>query len=133
MEENLNPLVLKDLSARLPYGFIVHRDSDNVDIKINTVDDFSHLLEYSSDEKFKPYLRPMSSMTEEEFIEYRYIKFSKVMYRDKWERIDVGKYYNVGIIPIDEYLDWLNAHHFDYRGLIEKGLALEAPEGMYNI
>lgn len=27
--------------------------------------------------------------------------------------------------------DWLNAHHFDYRGLIEKGLALEAPEGMY--
>jgi hypothetical protein len=29
-------------------------------------------------------------------------------------------------------VDWLNAHHFDYRGLIEKGLALEAPEGMYN-
>jgi predicted AlkP superfamily phosphohydrolase/phosphomutase len=28
-------------------------------------------------------------------------------------------------------IDWLNAHHFDYRGLIEKGLALEAPEGMY--
>jgi hypothetical protein len=30
-----------------------------------------------------------------------------------------------------EHYDWLNAHHFDYRGLIEKGLALEAPEGMY--
>jgi hypothetical protein len=29
-------------------------------------------------------------------------------------------------------VDWLNAHHFDYRGLIEKGLALEAPEGMYD-
>jgi hypothetical protein len=28
--------------------------------------------------------------------------------------------------------DWLNAHHFDYRGLIERGLAIEAPEGMYN-
>ena len=28
-------------------------------------------------------------------------------------------------------VDWLNAHHFDYRGLIEKGLAIEAPEGMY--
>jgi hypothetical protein len=29
-------------------------------------------------------------------------------------------------------IDWFNAHHFDYRGLIERGLALEAPEGMYN-
>ena len=30
-----------------------------------------------------------------------------------------------------ECIDWLNKHHFDYRGLIEKGLALEAPEGIY--
>jgi hypothetical protein len=30
-------------------------------------------------------------------------------------------------------IDWLNKHHFDYRGLITKGLALEAPDGMYNI
>lgn len=30
-------------------------------------------------------------------------------------------------------VDWLNEHHFDYRGLIEMGLALEAPEGMYKI
>ena len=30
-----------------------------------------------------------------------------------------------------ELLDWLNAHHFDYRNLIGKGLALRAPEGMY--
>ena len=29
-------------------------------------------------------------------------------------------------------IDWLNAHHFDYRGLIKKGLAMQAPEGMYN-
>lgn len=33
---------------------------------------------------------------------------------------------------VHEYIDWLNANHFDYRGLIEKGLALEALEGMYN-
>ena len=32
---------------------------------------------------------------------------------------------------LNNLYDWLNAHHFDYRGLIEKGLALEAPEGMY--
>ena len=35
-------------------------------------------------------------------------------------------------IPNGIDYDWLNAHHFDYRGLIEKGLAIEAPEGMYN-
>ena len=34
-------------------------------------------------------------------------------------------------VPVTETDDWLNAHHFDYRGLIEKGLALEAPEDMY--
>ena len=33
---------------------------------------------------------------------------------------------------VDELVDWINAHHFDYRGLIEKGLALEASKDMYN-
>jgi hypothetical protein len=43
---------------------------------------------------------------------------------------------DIGSIEISEFsgiYDWLNAHHFDYRGLIEKGLALEAAEGMYKI
>ena len=45
--------------------------------------------------------------------------------------------YNIHSYPYEEYIrkisDWLNAHHLDYRGLIEKGLALEAPEGIYKI
>ena len=54
----------------------------------------------------KPYLRPMSSMTEEERNEqYKYSAFNNI-----------------------EYFDWLNAHHFDYRGLIEKGLAIAVTE-----
>lgn len=62
----------------------------------------------------KPYLRPLSSMTEEEKEEYQaFFNYDGVEYPE-------------------EYIDWLNAHHFDYRGLIEKGLALEAHEGMYN-
>lgn len=36
-------------------------------------------------------------------------------------------------LELQAVFDWLNAHHFDYRGLIEKGLALEAPEEMYKI
>jgi hypothetical protein len=54
-------------------------------------------------------------MTEEEERIYEYNKNSKV---------EVVK---------TALIDWLNKYHFDYRGLIEKGLAIEAPEGMYNI
>ena len=61
-----------------------------------------------------PYLRPMSSMTEEEFEAYR--------------NIDNRSYscpIDYAHIPASERIEWLNAHHFDYRGLIEKGLAIE--------
>ena len=63
--------------------------------------------------KIKPYLRPMSSMTEEEKKEYVIAWDSRQPY-----------------LPT-EAMDWLNAHHFDYRGLIPMGLALEATEEMY--
>jgi hypothetical protein len=52
----------------------------------------------------------------------------KVIYKSLKEDIDED-YCEIIQLPL---IDWLNAHHFDYRGLIEKGLALEAPEGMYN-
>ena len=116
MTQEEKQLLLKDLCARLPYGFVVHRYSDNVDISIDDIDDFAHFLEYSEGEDFKPYLRPMSSMTEKE--------------RKHWKNISLS-------CPDWDFtarcLDWLNAHHFDYRGLIDKGLALEVPEGMYNL
>lgn len=62
-------------------------------------------------EEVRPYLRQMSSMTENEE-------------RELEETLQYTQY------TLESY-DWLNAHHFDYRGLIEKGLALEAPEDMY--
>lgn len=68
----------------------------------------------------KPYLRPMSSMTEEEKVKYITLTHYNVD--------DDGKPYRELTV---EAIDWLNAHHFDYRGLIEKGLAIEAPEDMY--
>ena len=135
MTQKEKELLLKDLCARLPYGFIIHRYSDNVDIKINTIDDFSHFLEYSEGEDFKPYLRPMSSMTEEEKEE-----LSHLLPKDWSVEIDKLNNFYFDISPsifmeIDVFLniiDWLNAHHFDFRGLIGKDLALEAPEEMYN-
>lgn len=71
----------------------------------------------------KPYLRPMSSMTEKEKEEYDDLLMSV---NDGCENTDYLPYNCM------KYVDWLNAHHFDYRGLIEKGLALETHEGMYN-
>ena len=121
MTKELKDLLLKYLCMALPYGFIVHRYSDNVDIKINTVDGFSHFLEYSNDEKFKPYLRPMSSMTEEETDEY-------------WDNINLKcPEMPVGETPSIEnigkcstiVLNWLLKNHFDFMDLIPQGIAIE--------
>ena len=130
-------LLLRDLCARLPYRVICQMEdeliiSDSHFYDCNLSERYIELFRNHKDFYIKPYLRPMSSMTEEEFYEYNYIRFSKIKDRINYERVDVGKFHNVGIIPIKEYIDWLNAHHFDYRGLIEKGLALEAPKDMYN-
>lgn len=114
-------LLLNDLCARLSYGvkvdhFGVLRDllgvipsSENVMVGYDIND-----YEDSVIEDIKPYLRPMSSMTEEE--RKIYIEISSHL---------------CGEIAAKMMIDWLNSHYFDFRGLIEKGLALEAPEGMY--
>lgn len=136
MTQEEKQLVFVDLCGRLPYNVVVQISYTEATVTVNGKNtvyedkmlDFNILETYGN---VKPYLRPMSSITEKELLEYFHIKYSKVTYKDKWKRIDVGKYHNVGIIPIDEYLDWLNAHHFDFRNLIGRGLALEAPDGMY--
>jgi hypothetical protein len=114
-------ILLQDLCGRLPYGVCVHiryKEGEPCYGKL-TPRDIQWVID-SNIEDIKPYLRPMSSMTAEEKIEYR--------------NIAPGIEWNYGIqFPTTNKIDWLNAHHFDYRGLIEKGIALEAPEGMYNI
>ena len=115
-------LLLQDLSARLPYGVIVrldYRDGTIVTREMG-IGSFHDML--FGNTKGKPYLRPMSSMTEEERKEYNEYLFHGA---------SIGLMSNTETAY--ELIDWLNAHHFDYRGLIDKGLALEAPEGIYNI
>ena len=104
-------LLLKDLSARLPYGVIVY--SLQIPYEQKLIGYIPDIEKYS----IKPYLRPMSSMTEEE--------------ENELTGIAVLGGYNSSVFNSFIVIDWLNAHHFDYRGLIEKGLALEAPKGMY--
>ena len=106
-------ILLKDLSARLPYGVKVTDGLRTItlNVRIDTVP--AALIRFMQSENLRYYLRPMSSMTEEE--------------RTKKDEL-FGSYI---LDNNPAYIDWLNAHHFDYRGLIEKGLALEAPEEMY--
>ena len=118
MTQEDKELLLKDLCARLPYGVIVVTQKGRgyvCDINL-TIFDYELgvninpiIRDTFSINDVKPYLLPMSSMTEEE----------KLMY----EGLMIG---TDNISYILDVIDWLNAHHFDYRGLIEKGLAIDA-------
>ncbi|MBP5722369.1 MAG: hypothetical protein J6X18_02135, partial [Bacteroidales bacterium] len=93
-------------------------------------------------EKIKLYLRPMTQMTNEEldeFLNSENVDFdfdgkSGLVKRAVLEYIEGNRIISNVLFSMQyaKSIDWLNAHHFDYRGLIEKGLALKAPEGMYN-
>lgn len=160
-------LLLKDLCARLPYGVRIaykenehdihhwtlctlhapHISKDGSIIDIGS-DGWIEYVEYPGAgmetasrplhlEKMLPYLRPMSSMTEEEAVEIDSMGFA---YWTTMINNDLRSRGPMSLLDaiithhkMVKLIDWLNAHHFDYRGLIEKGLALEAPEGMYNI
>ena len=121
-------LLIKDLSSRLPYAvhvqhisgfsgilhdisiYYIYNENDNIYDAICYTDLFRD-GDSITIEHFKPYLFPLSSMTDEEkkelnnVLEFQYYSDDSCMY---------------------ESTDWLNAHHFDYRGLIEKGLAIDA-------
>ena len=130
MTQKDKELLLKDLCARLPYGVMCACGNYNGQLKLVCPEGDYCVLQNSpyAIETIKPYLRPMSSMTEEERNEL--IRFGGIVKIDTGEVIDVSC---LGFKHHANNQDWLNAHHFDYRGLIPMGLALEAPEGMYNI
>lgn len=142
MTQKDKELLLKDLCARLPYGIIVHIKSLEdwgplkPDLPLHEIDMKSSkeggiqitagLAECWNIEDVKPYLRPMSSMTEEE--EKELIKLGVCEYAFHNDVYDVGTYVDEAFTA----LSWLFEHHFDVNGLLEKDLAIEAPEGMYN-
>ena len=116
-------LLLQDICARLPYGVVVQEpDYYEAPLTISTLSEV-----YYNDLEVKPYLRPMSSMTEEERL-YFHRNSAKVQILVDEEKVITKPFYGYTI----HLFNWLNSHHFDYRNLIEKDLALEAHEGMYN-
>ena len=125
MTQEYKELLIKDICGRLPYGikasyYGAEEEREIWDeIECVTLDGYVDIGQYSLPiENIKPYLLPMSSMTEEEWEDYRKIRMID------WVNGDInGTFINIGSI-----VDWLNVHHFDYRGLIEKGLAINATE-----
>ena len=128
MTQENKELLLKDLCARLPYGVKIKLIRWDIDegMYINTTlepDDIERLLNVEEgDTEIKPYLFPLSSMTEEQKREYNMLLTDIPTYEyEGGDIVTVFETYDNWIS-----IDYLNANHFDYRGLIEKGLAIDA-------
>lgn len=137
MTQEQKDLLLKDLCARLPYGVKAYvknwsklerkwiegiytvksafpsLNEVHVQSKSGSVD---VLLGYS-DYDIKPYLFPLSSMTEEQ---------KKELYNLAEETAFQIIHSEDGNPQPHIAMDWYNKNHFDYRGLIPMGLAIDA-------
>ena len=134
MTQENKELLLKDLCGRLSYGVKVLclRDFNHewynlemIDIGDNevylTTNEPSYTNRYAEIETVKPYLFPMSSMTEEQKAE-----LDKAIYEDGKEAMNAIRNNDKMFHTPWRATDWLNKNHFDYRGLIPMGLAIDA-------
>ena len=119
MKEQDKQMLLKDLCGRLPYmvkGMLCEDCICTLD-KIWTKKGYELVVfagDYYDVDCFKPYLFPLSSMTEEQREEYDALK------QDIEDKFKPWKCANL--------IDWLNKHHFDYNELIGMKLALDATD-----
>ena len=135
MKTEVKQELIKALSGYFPYGLRVQACGNNdyyPTLKGILGDKLFLHFEYitksvsKSDSTYdlseiKPYLRPMDTMTEDERIEY------ECTCDRNYQEFDNSYYYT----DTPQSIDYLNEHFFDYRGLIEKGEALLAPDWMY--
>ena len=114
-------LLIKDLCARLPYNVICQvefRENGKYNSKVMLLSGIFTDEAYFTTKggsiysnEYKPYLFSLSSMTDYQKSDYQFIT-------ERWM--------NDPSHSISDSIDWLNKNHFDYRGLIEKGLAIDA-------
>ena len=139
-------LLIKDLSSRLPYAVHIQHTSGfsgilhdiSIRHKYDGNDNIYDAICYTdffgdgdsiTIEHFKPYLFPLSSMTDEEQEELKQEhRKDEILYIECLERAAKGDNSMRGKVITYYAMDWCNKNHFDYRGLIEKGLAIDATE-----
>ena len=143
-------LLIKDLCARLPYGVkakVLNEDILRYDYSseeggfikgIENVNDGLFVIECRKDgyvlsyDEFKPYLFPLSSITEmlEELNTIGFFKYcdtiANVSHIESKNGISEEIYTYIDIESISGLMNFFHSHHIDYRGLIEKGLAIDA-------
>ena len=141
MAQKDKELLLKDLCARLPYNVKVKVECGDIPYAptiLSKLDIKRKVALFNFEvriENCKPYLRPMSSMTEEEKNELTEMTITSpnletaaVLFRERYYEEEPQWRNDWAICSLPKVLNWLNAHHFDYRGLIEKGLAIAVTE-----
>ena len=121
MTQEQKDLLLKDLCARLPYGVICdmwfERNESNKITEVLKCGGLMRLMNSEFNFMVKPYLRPMESMTEEQQKEFdQLIGLELKAINDEIAHTQVTAF----------EVDFYNKNHFDYRGLIDKGLAIDA-------
>ena len=138
MKQEEKDLLLKDLCARLPYNVRMYEINPIHNIQLElflaSVTCESNIAVKTKNkgimcgaiEEFKPYLFPISSMTEEQREEFLNIQTEeRQILLNALIEYKSGKYDKIPIIAPYKQIEWLNKNHFDYRGLIEKGLAID--------
>lgn len=138
MTQNKKDLLLKDLCARVAYSVKIQHSSYQNPLKVLSINpngetwvigDKGYPIEVNW-EDCKPYLFPMSSMTDEQREEFIKCSFYERREEDCGRHTELYYYNMVGhednLYPNYDSIDWLNKNHFDYRGLISMGLAIDA-------
>ena len=135
MTQEQEDLLLKDLCARFKYGVIVVTPKGRGYVNEINFTIFGYELGVNIDplirnafsiNDVKPYLFPLSSMTDKDLIEFLQIKGTNLN-SDELKDFRNGKIAIVSSLSsYSRNIDWLNTHHIDYRGLIPMGLAIDA-------
>ena len=149
MKQEDKILLVKDLCSRLPYGVrvchvaseisgvlhnmsVLHMYEGNSDSdKPDSIVDYVADIDFFGDgypyeiEEFKPYLFPIASISSEQLKEVSEILGKDVEIFDNYLNIVEHTRNTFSYLELDALFDWFNKNHFDYRNLIEKGLAID--------
>lgn len=124
MKQEDKELLLKDLCSRLPYGVKVlylrnfnHKwynlemvDIGDNEVYVTTYEPYAN--RYAKIEEVKPYLFPLSSMSDEQ--------------KEEYDLICSMSMFDMSESDAMKLIDWFHKNHIDYRGLIPEGLAIDA-------